>query len=271
MKPHTRVGAFNPAPIVIFVGLAILCAILLANAYRYFVPAAFGVEKSEVVEALEVIGGLSPLRKNGVQVAQAESLRGGGSSRLVVTRPAPDGGFLLVRGSVAAGFLSSKIPLDKMLHMAVSASDIVVQSDGQPVTVTLLLSRTETNPVRADASVPEDVELFDVLYTNMTLQPAPAGTKTDGKFTSNNGMVVDAGATMGQQGAVSLGDSLELTFTLDPKSSAWVEMPRTVRLQHTAVGAESLNLGILVPRNAPGTGPFKVIILGEEVASINRK
>jgi hypothetical protein len=109
------------------------------------------------------------------------------------------------------------------------------------------------------------------LYVSSTLQPAPAGTITDGKFTSNNGMVVDAGAAMGRTGAVGLGDSLELTFTLDSLSSAWVEMPRTVRLQHSAVGAENLDLGILIPRSAPGTGPFKIIILGEEVASINRK
>jgi hypothetical protein len=271
MYRRRRLGAVNPAALVVFVGLAILCAILAVNAYKFFVPSALAVEKTEVVEALEVIGGLSPLRKNGVQVAQAESLRGGGSSRLVVTRTAPDGAFLLVRGPVSAGFLAGKIPLDKMLHLPVNATDISVQSDGQPVNAMLMLARTETNPLRADASLPEDVDLFDILYVSSTLQPAPAGTKTDGKFTSNNGMVVDAGAAMGRTGAVGLGDSLELTFTLDSLSSAWVEMPRTVRLQHSAVGAENLDLGILIPRSAPGTGPFKIIILGEEVASINRK
>jgi hypothetical protein len=263
-------GAVNPAALVVFVGLAILCAVLLVNGYRYLMPSALTVEKTEVVEAIEVIGGLSPLRKNGVQVAQAESLRGGGSSRLVVTHPAPDGAYLLVRGLVSAGFVADKIPLDKMLHLPINTTDISVQTDGQPVNAMLLLSRNE-NPVRADASLPEDVELLDILYVNTTLQPAPAGTKTDGKFTSNNGMVVDAGTAMGRQGAVSLGDSMELTFSLDAVSKAWVEMPRTVRLQHSAVGAENLNLGILIPRSAPGTGPFKVIILGEEVASINRK
>jgi hypothetical protein len=236
------------------------------------VPSAFSIDKTEVVEALEVIGGLSPLRKNGVQVAQAESLRGGGSSRLVVTHPAPDGAYLLVRGPVSAGFLADKIPLDKMLHLPINSTDISVQSDGQPVSgVMMLLSRTETNPLRADASIPDDVDLFDILYVNTILTPAPAGTKTDGKFTSNNGMVVDAGAAMGRQGAVSLGDSMELTFTLDPLSRAWAEMPRTVRLQHTAVGAENLDLGILIPRSAPGTGTFKIFVMGEEVASVKRK
>jgi hypothetical protein len=254
MNPRRRWGGINPAQLVVFVGLAVLCIILLANAYRFFVPSALTVEKTEVVEALEVIGGLSPLRKNGVQVAQAESLRGGGSSRLVITRAAPDGEFL------------------RMLHLPVNSSDISVQSDGHPVTVVLLLARTETNPLRADASSPDpNVDIMELLFTSPTLQPAPAGTKGNNKFTSNNGMVVTAGVEMGPSGVVSLGDSLELTFTLDPHSSAWVEMPRTIRLQHSAVGTENLSLGILIPRNAPGTGPYKVFILGEEVASIERK
>src|SRR5690606_24305319 len=118
MRLPNRVGAANPAPLVIFVCLAVLCAILISNAYRYFVPPPFVVERTEIAEALEVIGGLSPLRQNGLLVAQAESLRGGGSSRLVITHPALDGGFVLVQGSVAAGFLADKIPLDKMLHLA---------------------------------------------------------------------------------------------------------------------------------------------------------
>lgn len=270
MHRRLRLGAGSPAALVVFVVLAILCLVLAANAFRNLLPSALEVEKTEAVEALEVIGGLTALRKNGVQLAQTESLRGGGSSRIVVTRPAPDGAFLLVRGPVSAGYLADKVPPDKMLHVAVNSADIVVQSDGQPVAVTLLLTRTETKPLRADANIPDDVDLAEILFVNTTL-PVPVGTKADGKFTSDNGMVVEAGTALGSTGAVSLGDSLELTFTLDPQSSAWIEMPRTVRLQHSAMGAENLSLGLLIPRNAPGAGPFKIIILGEEVASIKRK
>jgi hypothetical protein len=270
MDRRTHQGAVNSAALVVFAGLVILCTILLSKGYRYLVPPAFTVEKTEVVEALEVLGGLSPLNQNGLQVAQTESLRSGGSSRLVVTRSAPDGAYLLVRGPVSAGFLKDKIPLDKMLHLPINNSDISVQSDGQPINAMLLLTRSN-HPVRADANIPADTNPFDALYVNNILQPAPAGTKVDGKFTSNRGMIVDADTTRGQEGPVSLGESLELTFTLDPLSKAWIEMPRTVRLQHSAVGAENLDLGILIPRNAPGTRPFKIVILGEEVASINRK
>jgi hypothetical protein len=270
MDRRSLQGAVNSAALVVFMGLAILCAILLAKGYRYLVPPALTVEKAGVVEALEIIGGLSPLNKNGLQVAQAEPLRSGGSSRLIATRSAPNGAYLLVRGPVTAGFLKSKIPLNKMLHLPINNADISVQSDGQQINAIVLLTRSE-NPIRAEASLPENVNLSEVLYVNNTLEPIPVGTKADGKFTSNNGMTIDAGTTARQQGPVGLGESVELTFTLDPFSKAWVEMPKTVRLQYSAVGAENLNLGILIPRNAPGRGPFKIMILSEEVASIDRK
>lgn len=267
-----RIGAINPAQLVIFAGMAILCVVLLANAYKFFVPSAYTIDKTDVVEALEVMKGVSPLRKNGVPLAQAESLRGGGSSRLVVTRPAADGAFELATGKVSHGFVAGKLPLDKMLHLAVNANEIIVTCDGQPVQAVLLVPRTETNPLRVDAvSSDPEVDVVSTLFTNQTLLPAPAGTTSPGKFVSNNGMSVDTGLDMGKTGAVSLGEALELAFTIDPLSSAWVEMPRTVRLQHTAVGSEDLLLGILIPRNTPGTGAYKVTMFGEEVASIPRK
>lgn len=267
-----RSGAINPAQLVIFAGVAILTAILLANAYKFFVPSAYTIDKTEVVEALEVMKGVSPLRKNGVLLAQVESLRGSGSSRLVVTRPAPDGAFELATGKVAHGFIADKLPLDKMLHLAVNANEILITCDGQPVPAVLLVPRTETNPLRVDAVSPEpEVDVVSTLFTNQTLLPVPAGTTTPGKFVSNNGMSVDTGLDRGKTGAVSFGETLELAFTIDPLSNAWVEMPRTVRLQHTAVGAEDLHLGVLVPRNTPGSGPYKVTLFGEEVGSIPRQ
>lgn len=270
ISQQPRFAKVNPVVVAVVPAAVFFSILLIYNAYKVVAPSAFTIAKSEEVEAMEVMQGLKALRSNGVPLAQAESLRGGGSSRLIVTHPARGGGFLLTRGEVSHGFLMDKLELDKMLHLRFARNEIQVLANNKPVDAVMLLARTETTPLRVDAVSPQpDVDIFDTLFANQTLVPVPPGLVTAEKFTSDQGMLIETGMGAGRQGVVSFGDSLELEFTLDPQSLGWVEMPRRMAMQHTAVGGESLLLGVLIPLSQGSRGPFTIQMFGETIATVS--
>ena len=178
---------------------------------------------------------------------------------------------MLVSGSVSAGFLAEKNELDKMLHFRFSRSNFRVESDGEPIDAVLLFPRTQTNPLRLDdPNTNPEVSVMDLLYTNTTLKPIPPGFIEGTKYESDNGMVIEVGMGFGKSGALNLGEVPQLNIKLDSNSTAWVEMPSTVRKQHTAIGTEPLDVGLLIPLKGSGSGPFVIKMFGDEVATIPR-
>ncbi len=271
MLTDTRRGKVNQLLIATIPPIVFLAGLMIYNAYRFVKPADFSVEKTRAVEALEVIGGVSPLAKNGLPIPQPQSVRAGGSSKLVVTRQASDGDYIMVSGSISAGYLASKIELDKMLHLRLQRRDFRITSDGEEIGAIVLVPRTETNPlVVDDPSTDPNDPAFGNLFVNPSLLSIPAGTATAGQFVSDNGMSVQATPSLGNTGSLGM-PAAQLHFTLDADSKAWVTMPTTYRVQHTAIGSADVQIGILIPRNAGSGGSFEVNILGESVATVSQR
>jgi len=267
-REKSRCGKIERVQIILLPPLLFIAGIAAYNAFLWISPPACSITKTEKVEALEVISRISPHRKNGLPVAQAEPLRGGGGSRVAVTRPAADGAFLLASGAISYSYLLDNIKPDKMLHVKLSASDIRVESDGQPVKAILLLPRHETTPLQIDGlSLMPDESVFDRIFTKQTIQPVPAGKITGGSFTSDSGMLVDAGVGSGNN-PLSIGGLITLDITIDADSSAWVEIPRTHRIQSMVVGGEDLEIGFLIPYNDDITKSYQVHFLGQQIANI---
>lgn len=271
MRRAERRGKTNQLLIAIVPPIVFLAGLMIYNAYKFVMPSAMTVDKTRVVEALEVIGRLSPLTSNGLPIPQPQSIRAGGSSVLVVTRPAQDGDYILVTGMVSASFLQDKIGLDKMLHIKLERSNITVESGGESVEAVVLVPRTETEPLTVDdpTTDPDDPAIAK-LYKEPKFVTAPAGSISGRTFTSDNGMTVDCQAAFGTSGTLGM-PAAQLHFTLDPDSSAWIQMSHNYRIQHTAIGTEDLEIGLLIPREAPGKESFDVKILGESVATVRRR
>ncbi len=271
MRVTARRGKVNPVLVALVPPIVFLAGLMVYKGFRTVVPSAFSIASMQRVEAMEVIKGVSPTTKNGLPIPQNTSLRSGGSSRLVIARPANNGAHLLVSGSISAGFLAEKNELDKMLHFKFGRHSIEVESGGESVDAVLFFSRTETKPLRLDdPNTNPDISVFDLLYNNITLKPVPPGFIEGNKYTSDNGMTIDVSMGLGQSGAITLGEVPQLNISVDSGSTAWVEMPSTVRQQHTAVGSKPLDIGILIPRKAKGSEPFVIKMFGEEVATIPR-
>ena len=262
-----RHGKIDRLQLILLPPCLFFAGVLLYNVFRFVSPPAFAVEGVETVEVLEVVGKLSPLRANGLLCAQAESIEGGGSSRLVIARPAVDGPFLLVRGNVLHGFLVEKVGLDNMLHLKIDTSKIAVEVNGEPVEAILFGPRKETAPLRvANVTVGPEEDVISILYANQTIQPAATGQSSAGNFTGDNGMLVKCGVGVGRGGPANLGEQFELQFTLDELSSAWIEMPKSVRLASTAVGAENWDIGLLIPIDKR---PAQIRMFDEVVATVD--
>lgn len=60
-----RRGKVNQLLIATIPPIVFLAGLMLYNAFRFVMPASFSVEKTRSVEALEVIGGMTPLAKMG--------------------------------------------------------------------------------------------------------------------------------------------------------------------------------------------------------------
>ncbi len=276
MLASGRRGGVNQVLIAIVPPIIFLAGLLVYNAYKWVVPSAFTVDRTTTVEALEVLDGINPLGKAGLFIPQPQSLRSGGSSRLVVSRAADDGAFILVTGQISASFLQEKIPLDRMLHLQFLRNSIRVESAGESVEAVVLILRTETNPLVVEAPSVDSPVSSSALFADQSLLPVPAGTTFPTMFVSNNGMSVacslgEGSGTIGPVDLSSLVVSSQLEFTLDPESSAWIEMPKTLRFQHTAIGMENPEIGLLIPRDAAGSDPFEIVLLGEPVATIQRR
>jgi hypothetical protein len=264
-----RRGKIERVQVILFPPLIFIGGIILYNTYLTFSPPALTIVKTEQVEALEVINRISPNRKNGLLLPQAQSLVGGGSSRLAVARPALDGAFILVQGFVNHTFLYEKSPPDRMFHISIGNRKIRVESDGQPVAAILLLPRYETAPLRIEGiALTPDQEILSRLFTDQTILPVPAGELTGGKFVSNNGMTVDTGIGA-DSSALSLGGIFTLDITIDPESTAWVEMSKNTRVIHMAVGNEDLNIGLLIPHDGDPTKTYQVFMFDEQVATVS--
>lgn len=271
MQFSLRAGKVNPILVALVPPIAFLAGLMVYKGFRTVVPSAFSIDSTQRVEAMEVIKGVSPTTSKGLPIPQTTSLRSGGSSRLVIARAASNGAHMLVAGSVSAGFLAEKNELDNMLHFKFSRSNLRVESDGQPVEAVLLFPRTHTEPLRVDdPSTNPEVSVMDLLYANTTLKPIPPGFIEGTKYESDNGMVIQVGMGFGKSGALNLGERSQLNITLDSNSTAWVEMPSTVRQQHTAIGSEPLEVGLLIPLKGSGSGPFVIKMFGDEVATIPR-
>ena len=271
MRKTHRLGKVNQLLIAALPPIIFLAGLILYNVFRFVMPAAFSVDKTRKVEALEVMGGISPLSKNGLPIPQPQSLRAGGTSKLVISRPAADGDYLLVSGVLSASFLKSKIELDRMLHLNLSKNDVWVESDGERVEAFVLLPREYDDPLEVDdpTTDPND-PVFYRLYQNPVLLTTPQGSASGGSFFSDNGMEVKCESGTGTTGTLGM-PAVQLLFTMDPDSSAWVTISRNYRVQHTAIGTADLALGVLIPRDAPGEGSFQIVVLGESVASIGRR
>lgn len=271
MRSCIRHGKVNPVAAALVPPVIFLAGLMVYKAVKVVAPSALTIDKTQKVEAMEVIKGISPVTKKGLEIPQAASLRGGGSSRLVIAHPTENGAFLLVSGTISAGFLGDKIELDKMLHLRFSRSQIEVTSGGEPVDAVMLYSRLETNPLIVDdPNTNPEISVLDLLFANQTLKPVPPGYLKDNYYESDNGMRIEFSMSMGRSGTISLGDVPQLNFKLDPESTAWVEMPRTVRVQHKAIGTEDLKIGILIPQD-DGTEPFVITMLDEEIATVRRR
>jgi len=272
MQKLRRHGKANQMLIAIIPPVVFFSGLMLYNAYKWFVPSPFTVAQTETVEALEVLDGVSATAKNGLPIPQPQSLRNGGSSRLVVSRPAADGAFTLVTGHIWPGFLKEKNSLDQMLHISFSRSSIRVESGGEPVDTVVMLPRTHISPLVVDApSSLLNVDTQSELFASQTLLPVPAGSATPVKFTSDNGMSVECAFAIGKSGTISFGTTPQMEFSLDSMSSAWIEMPKTYRIQYQAVGAENLEIGLLISTDDGGTEPYTVQMFGEQVATIRRR
>lgn len=189
----------------------------------------------------------------------------------MITRPASEGHYILLTGTISAGYLQDKIELDKMLHLRLQSQDIRVTSGGEPVEAFVLVPRTQTNPlVINDPTTDPNDSAYGNLYTNPVLLSVPEGTTSMGKFTSAGGMTVQANQSLGNTGSLGM-PAVQINFTIDADSSAWVTMPHTYRVQHTAIGMEDVAIGILIPRDTPGEDSFEVVILGESVATVRRR
>lgn len=264
-----RQGKVNPLLIAILPPIVCLAAVMVYSAFRWAVPAALTVERTDRVEALEVLGGINPLQQNGLLISQRQSLRTGGSSRLIFTRPAGDGYFTLVSGTISASYLKSKIEMDKMLHLKIDRQDLRVEQDGEEVASVVMFPRKETTPlVVDDPTIDPNNPAIANLYVSPTLLNNPPGAATGTKFVSDNGMTVDCTATMGSSGTISLAPVNQLEFKIDGGSTAWVQMGRSVRVQATAVGTEDLEVGILIPSDADANERFDVFLLGDKVATV---
>ena len=271
MQASSRCGKVNPVFMAVIPPIIFLAGLMIFNAFRAVVPTAFAVQSTQQVEAMEVIKGISPTTKNGLPVPQAASLRGGGSSRLVIAHPASDGAFLMVSGSVSSGFLADKAGLDKMLHLKFDRSRIQVESGGNPVDAVLFFPRKETNPVVVDdPNTNPEVSVMSLLYSNITLKPIPPGTIEGTTYTSDNGMKIEVEMSMGRSGAISFGDVAQLNIKIDSQSTAWIEASRSIRQQHKAIGTEDLEIGLLLPLKNSGTESFVIKMFDEEVATIPR-
>ena len=256
-------GKVNPLMVAAVPPIIFLAGLMVYNIYRAVVPPAFTVDNEQTgqVEAMDVIGQISPIRSNGLPIPQASSLRAGGSSRLVITHKANNGAFLLVSGTISSGFLIDKVPLDNMLHLKFPSTNVRVQSGGETVKSFLFYSRKETAPLRtADPNTNPDVSVLSLLFTTPVIKPVPPGIIYPGKYVSDNGMTIEC---------LGGGFSSGLEFSLDDDSLAWIETPRNIAIQHTAIGTDDLPIGILIPLD-DGTDPYSIIMFGEEVASVDR-
>ena len=267
-----RRGEINRLQIILLPPAIFFSGLILYNVYKWFSPSALTINSSKQVEALEIMRGVSPTKKNGLIVDQADSLQAMGNSRLVVTRPAKDGAFRLVSGRIALSYLLEKIGMDRNLRVNLTKNELRVLADGKAVDAVVLLPRNQTDPLRVDApSLAEDQELTDVIFTNQTLTPIPKGKVEDLKFTGDSGLTVDVGFGVGEASPVSLltgGGGGELHIKLDANSSAWVEAPSTIRVQNTAVGAEDVDIGLLIPHSG-GAKTYEIHISGESVATVS--
>ena len=266
-----RSGKVNPIAVALVPPIIFLAGLMVYNGFRAVVPEALAISKTQQVEAMEVLKGIASTTKKGLEIPQAASLRAGGSSRLVIARPANDAAYLLVAGTISASFIGEKVELDRMLYLRFSRSALRVESGGKAIDAVLLYARTETNPlVVDDPSTNPEISVFDLLFANQTLLPVPGGMLYSNRYESDNGMKIEVTMSTGQSGAISLTDVPQLNFKIDSESTAWIEMPKTVRVQHKAVGTENLNLGMLIPLDDGGSDPFTISLFNEQVASVNR-
>jgi hypothetical protein len=271
MKKTTRHGKANPMLVAIVPPLIFVVGLMLYSVFKWAAPSPFTIDKVQTVEAIEVIGKISPTTKNGLLIPQAASLRAGGSSRVVVSRPHDRGAFFLVSGFVSAGFIQEKNPLDGMLRLKFGRDRFYVESGGERVDAMLLVPRDETNPLYVDVpNVEVGIDPMTLLFPGDSIGPQPAGILYTDKFESDNGMSIVTTIAIGQSGMMGMAEVPQFNFKLDPSSSGWVEAPRNISLQHKAVGTEDLGIALLIPLESTGDGPLSIVMFGEEVATVSR-
>ncbi|MEM8945753.1 MAG: hypothetical protein AAGD11_11260 [Planctomycetota bacterium] len=271
MQDSLRHGKVNPVAIALVPPIIFLAGLMIYSGFRAVAPSALTIASTQRVEAIEVIKGISPVTKRGLEIPQTASLRSGGSSRLVIAHSASNGAFLLVSGTISAGFIGEKVELDSMLHLKFARNTFRVESDGKPVDAFVFYCRLETKPLIVDdPNTNPEVSTMDLLFANQSIGPVPPGMLYADRYESDSGMKIEATMSFGPSGTMGLGEVAQLNFKLDPSSTAWIEMPRNVRLQHKAVGTENIDVGILIPLNDRGSGPFSISMFGEEVASVGR-
>lgn len=271
MMPASRRGEISKLQIIVLVILIIAAGLFFQRIKTWVSPPPIILGDVIRVEALEVMNSVMAVTKNGQAIDQTAALGSGGSSRLVATRPAASGDYVLIPGTVSFGFLKEKIGMDRMLLIKVDKDHFKVLSGDKPVPAIVVLPRTEKNPLRVIMpSVDIDVDPMSLLFTNQTIQPVPAGKVSKGSFKGNSGLTVTTAINIGKQGYASQSEGVQFEFTLDDQSSAWVEMPNTIAYGDRAVGGENVGVGFLIRRDVASTEPYDIYLVGERVATVPR-
>jgi hypothetical protein len=267
-------GKVNPVLLAVVPPLLFVSWLMVSFAFRLVAPAPFTLDHDSggTVEAIEVLHKIKTTTKKGLLIPQSASLRAAGNSRVVVTHPHPEGDFLLVAGRVSASFLQAQKSLDRMLHLELGRNQLRVESGGETIPVLLLLPRHESNPLYVDVpSVEMGVNPMALLFPDATIGPQPGGVLYSDHFLSDQGMSITATIGIGPSGTMGLGDAAQFNLVLDDESHGWVEAPQTVRIQHTAVGTQDLDIGLLIERDPNGSAPYQIFLFGQPVATVSRR
>lgn len=254
-------GKIDKAQLLIFPPALLISAILIYQAYRWMVPHALTIDKIEVVNVVQALDGITPLRKNGIMFHQSEPLADGGSGRLFIARASDQRTHVLVQGCIAHGFLGSKIPLDKMINLRVNTKEFTVEADREPVPFILLTPRT--TPVQVEfGNMPESTTPLSLL--------GMAASEELGQDVANTGIDVElqpsaqGGGLMGGLGTV------RFDVKFNPGATAWIELPRSPNLPSPVMGGVDLEVGFLIPLDSNVSGRPAIRLFGERVARLPR-
>jgi len=262
----SRSAKLDKMQVLIFPPALIISAVLIYKAYRWVAPPALTIDSIEVVDVVQAYRGLTPLRKNGIMFHQSEPLTDGGSSRLLVTRPADEGTHVLVQGRIAHGFLGSKIELGKMINLKINTRKFEVEADREPVPFILLTPRT--TPVQVElGSMLEGVSQEQIAPTQLT----GLVLAEDPNQHVNNSEIEVEFQPSDQGGSAMPGlMSLRMDVKFNEDGTAWIELPRSFHLPSPAIGGEDLEVGFLIPLDSAAEGRYAIRLFGDRVARLPR-